>query len=239
MIDLGIEINQRAKEAPWVDNFKKLSILMIGAGGIGSNAAVSIAKNYPERFLIVDPDIVELHNAGNQLFPIDSLGKSKTEALREIIDMYCNYCKVISIKHDHSYYFREFEGLRRLDVVILAVDNMKARRETFEILNKSVNKGESKENLLFVDARQSATDSIIYAFNFTEKEKIEAYMNEALFTDEEAADLPCGFKSTMHTGQFTGSFITSIVCNHAANSGLRVPFKIHYNTLMMDFLVNE
>jgi len=68
---------------------KKLSessVGIAGAGGLGSNAAVSLARAGIGRLVIVDFDKVEESNLNRQYYFRDQLGKVKVEALKENIN---------------------------------------------------------------------------------------------------------------------------------------------------------
>ncbi len=60
---------------------KKVGI--IGAGGIGSNVAVSLARSGIGKLIIADFDNVEITNLNRQYYFINQIGKSKTKALLE------------------------------------------------------------------------------------------------------------------------------------------------------------
>lgn len=59
------------------------SVGIAGAGGLGSNAAVSLARAGVGRLVIADFDKIEASNLNRQQFFIDQVGRSKVEALRE------------------------------------------------------------------------------------------------------------------------------------------------------------
>lgn len=68
--------------------FKKLknaSVAIAGAGGLGSNIAVSLARTGVGRLLIVDFDKVEISNLNRQQYFANHIGMYKTDALREIL----------------------------------------------------------------------------------------------------------------------------------------------------------
>jgi sulfur carrier protein ThiS adenylyltransferase len=54
-----------------------------GAGGLGSNAAVSLARAGVGRLIIADHDRVEPSNLNRQQYFADQVGRKKVEALRE------------------------------------------------------------------------------------------------------------------------------------------------------------
>ncbi len=59
------------------------SVGIAGAGGLGSNAAVSLARVGVGRLIIADFDKIDPSNLNRQQFFVDQVGRSKVEALRE------------------------------------------------------------------------------------------------------------------------------------------------------------
>jgi sulfur carrier protein ThiS adenylyltransferase len=54
-----------------------------GAGGLGSNIAISLLRAGVQRFIIVDYDRVELSNLNRQYYFLDQVGMTKTAALHQ------------------------------------------------------------------------------------------------------------------------------------------------------------
>jgi len=57
-----------------------------GVGGLGSNAAISLARVGIGRFILVDFDRVEESNLNRQYFFREHIGKYKVEVIRELIN---------------------------------------------------------------------------------------------------------------------------------------------------------
>jgi sulfur carrier protein ThiS adenylyltransferase len=62
---------------------RKAVVGIAGAGGLGSNIAVSLARAGVGKLVIVDFDIIEPSNLNRQQFFISQIGKPKVEALLE------------------------------------------------------------------------------------------------------------------------------------------------------------
>ncbi len=66
-----------------LERLARVRMLIIGAGGLGSNVAFMLARSGIRRFILVDRDRVEASNLNRQAyFPAD-LGRPKVEALAE------------------------------------------------------------------------------------------------------------------------------------------------------------
>jgi sulfur carrier protein ThiS adenylyltransferase len=63
----------------------KFTVGIAGAGGLGSNCAVALARSGVGTLIIADYDIVEAPNLNRQYFFIDQVGQMKTIALKENI----------------------------------------------------------------------------------------------------------------------------------------------------------
>lgn len=66
-------------------NLQKASVGIAGAGGLGSNIAVSLARAGIGKLVIVDFDKVEESNLNRQYYFHDQIGKDKVEALKTTI----------------------------------------------------------------------------------------------------------------------------------------------------------
>lgn len=65
---------------------KESSVGIAGLGGLGSNAAVALARAGIGRLVLVDFDRVEESNLTRQYYFLDQIGKPKTSALQENIE---------------------------------------------------------------------------------------------------------------------------------------------------------
>lgn len=66
-----------------VDRLQGRVVGIAGAGGLGSNIAVSLLRAGVQRFIIADHDRVELSNLNRQHYFLDQVGMTKTEALHQ------------------------------------------------------------------------------------------------------------------------------------------------------------
>ena len=66
-----------------VEIFSKLKIGIAGAGGIGSNVAMLLARAGVSSMVIADFDKVEVQNLNRQFFFADQIGSLKVDALAQ------------------------------------------------------------------------------------------------------------------------------------------------------------
>lgn len=76
---------------------KKACVAVCGLGGLGSTAAVSLARAGIGRLKLIDFDVVEPSNLNRQQFFVDQIGMKKTDAMQEILKRVNPYIEVESI----------------------------------------------------------------------------------------------------------------------------------------------
>jgi tRNA A37 threonylcarbamoyladenosine dehydratase len=97
------------------------SCLIIGVGGVGSWTAYDMASIGVKKIILVDYDIVESSNLNRTPFKISHIGKSKVEAMAELILERREDCNVVPIR-DRIENVNIFV-IRDVDVVIDCRDN--------------------------------------------------------------------------------------------------------------------
>ncbi|MCR5040658.1 MAG: ThiF family adenylyltransferase [Clostridia bacterium] len=101
------------------------SAIVVGCGGLGTNAAVHLAGAGIGKLLLVDYDMVEERNLNRQfLYTKNDAGKPKARLLAERLGAYAP-------EVDVAYHSGRFEGglAAGFDVMIAAADNVATRRE--------------------------------------------------------------------------------------------------------------
>jgi len=76
------------------DRLKRASVGIAGAGGLGSNIAMALARSGVGKLLIVDFDRVEASNLNRQYFFLDQVGEFKVDALAANIHRAVEGCTV-------------------------------------------------------------------------------------------------------------------------------------------------
>ncbi|MCK4364929.1 MAG: sulfur carrier protein ThiS adenylyltransferase ThiF [Thermoplasmatales archaeon] len=122
------------------EKLRKSSVGIAGLGGLGSNAAISLARAGVGRLILVDFDKVEESNLDRQYYFLQQIGKTKVEALQE------NIRKINPKVEVETYNQRLKKGSMEkpfydVDVVIEALDNASTKADFIEeILTKLPNK---------------------------------------------------------------------------------------------------
>ncbi len=112
------------------------SVGIAGAGGLGSNIAMALARSGVGHIVIVDFDKVETSNLNRQYFFQDQVGEFKVEALRDNIERAVNTChvEIMKKKLEKGSMHEPFE---EVDVVVEALDAAGTKADLIEdILNR-------------------------------------------------------------------------------------------------------
>lgn len=132
----------RFKDAPWFPKENEM-VMIGGAGGIGSWLTLFLARA-GFKPIVYDFDVIEEHNTGGQLFRQSDVGRFKVDALFQIVREFANESiNSINIAIDansptHAFMFSAF-------------DNMRARKDLFEVWKKSF--ANSPVKPIFIDGR--------------------------------------------------------------------------------------
>jgi hypothetical protein len=172
-------------------------IVVIGAGGIGSFTALTLAKMGMEDITVYDFDDVEEHNLPNQFYRTSDIGERKVDAL---------YTQVMQFTGTHINTFEERFTADKLQkhaptVVIAAVDSMAARGEVFQgFMN-------SRTCRWLIDGRMGGDQAEVYTIQNTAEDC--AWYKERLWKDEDTAPVPCTSRATMYNVLTIASMIAN------------------------------
>ena len=110
---------------------KDSSVGIAGAGGLGSNAAVALARSGVGRLVIVDFDVVEERNLNRQYYFLQQVGESKVDALQENIRLINPVVKVeihnVRLEQGSMDVF-----FHDVDVIIEALDDAETKAQFVE-----------------------------------------------------------------------------------------------------------
>jgi len=115
------------------NHLRKFRVGIAGAGGLGSNCAVALARSGIGTLVISDFDVIEESNLTRQYFFTDQVGMLKTEALKENLFRIDRNVSVITYqdKLHRSNISRIFSGC---DIVVEAFDKPEMKEMLIETL---------------------------------------------------------------------------------------------------------
>ena len=219
----------RFSGAEWFERAKQADILLAGVGGIGSWAAMLLSRIQPNSISIFDDDVVEFENLAGQLYMMSNIKQFKASSTAHNLIEFSNYSKT-------NVFNEKYTGQMRKDIMICGFDNMMARRLYFDNWMMHINTltKENKEKCLFIDGRLGLEELQIFSIRGDEPKNVERYINEYLFDDSEAEQVPCSMKQTSFMAAMIGSLITNIFINFITNMGEKMdvrsfPFITLYN----------
>ena len=182
-------LNRYSRQLDIVDSDKlSLPIHIIGAGGIGSWTALLLAKMGCSDITVYDDDVVENHNVASQFFKESDLGKAKTEALFENIQMFAG----TNIRIEKQ----EKELEIQTGLVILAVDSAETRIELGETFKD--------KDIYIIDGRMGGLQAEVYFRHASQ------YLPTTV-APENADQEACTAKSIGFNCAFIGSMIANYV----------------------------
>ena len=114
-------------------DISKNSAVIIGCGGLGTNAAVHLAGAGIGRLLLVDYDTVEERNLNRQFFYTKKdTGREKCALLAKRLGAYAPETEI-------NYHFGKYEKALAdgYEIVIIAVDNIETRRQVNALCKES------------------------------------------------------------------------------------------------------
>lgn len=208
------ESTTRFSGAEWFNEIQKARIIIAGIGGIGSNVAFQLARMIPANLTLYDDDIVEMVNMAGQLYSYNDVGRSKVDAIADMIGRYTSMRQVLAIKDKFA------SDKEPGDIMICGFDNMKARRVFFNswynhISDKSK---EERSKCLYLDGRLSMDTLQILCIRGDDQYNVDRYEREFLFADYEADATVCSRKQTTYLACMIGSLMVNLFTNFIANS---------------------
>lgn len=78
------------------ERFSAASVAVCGLGGLGSNAAISLARAGVGTLHLIDFDRVDMSNLHRQQYGISQIGMYKTDAMRQVLAAIAPFCRVIT-----------------------------------------------------------------------------------------------------------------------------------------------
>ncbi|MNJ94833.1 thiamine biosynthesis protein ThiF [compost metagenome] len=181
-------------------------IHIIGVGAIGSLVALNLAKMGLTNQVVYDFDTVSVENMSCQFYRHKDIGKSKVHALHELIKDFTNE-EIIPVESRWTPDPSRISG-----TVVIAVDDMEARKSISEDLRSHINVSH------FIDTRMGLEDAALYVMNPHDEKDRETY-GKTLYSNQEAVQERCTAKATIYTASMLAGFaakaVKNLVCGEA------------------------
>lgn len=151
-------------------------IHIVGCGSVGSTIAENLARCGVKNMVLWDFDTVEAHNIVNQMFRQQDVGKSKVEALKDILcDINPELSDTVELKPDG------WQGKLMSGYIFLCVDNIELRKQ---IVEKHMDSPYVKAVFDFRTLLESAQH---YAADWSDYKMKQDLLKSMQFSHEEAA----------------------------------------------------
>ena len=224
----------RFSSADWYSNIRKLDILLVGAGGIGSNVAFLLSRLKPDRIRIYDGDTVDETNLAGQFFSQNDVDINKSKAVAQLINRYSPGTVVYS--YPHLYTSESHEG----DIVLSGLDNMEARKLVYNKWKAHISEVEDPSRCILIDGRLAAEEFQVLTITGDDLAAQKEYEEKWLFSDDEAERTICSYKQTTFMASMIASVMVNILVNFVANwqkplFEREVPFCTSYDAHIMYF----
>ena len=192
-------------------------VTIIGVGGIGSPAALALAKMGCSHLTLYDPDIVEPHNLPNQLYRLKDVGRPKVDALAEVLAEFAAP-EVRAVQETVA-------GQPLRGVVISGVDSMASRATIWQ---ESIRYRAAAP--LYIDARMGAQVCRLLTVRPVDPDDVRWYEG-TLYSDENAAEDPCTAQAIIYTTFGLASLIANHVKCYARGEALERDLLFDFATL--------
>jgi len=107
--------------------FVPISVLVVGCGGVGTWVSIFFAMHGTREFILVDPDVLEVHNLNRLPFLPEDIGKPKVDVLRDFIARIRPETGVLALQGTFQHMLDNIKiwvNIKRLKPIIIdAVDN--------------------------------------------------------------------------------------------------------------------
>ena len=190
------------------EEFKGVSISIIGAGATGSHVALNLAQmgiGYKGNgtIKVFDFDVIESHNLQNQAFWPEHVGQQKVTALASMLD------KRFGVEIEaHDIEVVDHKEVQ-CNYAFLLTDTMSSRKDIVENAFKYAFNTD-----LIIETRMGLEDGRVYAFNPNDATELQAW-KDTLYSDDEAETSLCGTSaSIVNTTQFITAIAVSRLIQH-------------------------
>lgn len=195
----------------------ELSVTLIGAGGIGSMAALVLGKMGVKSITIFDGDVVESVNVATQLHTLDNIGYTKVRAVGEVTRRFSDtvvYGIEMPITAANS-------SIITNPVIISGVDSIQSRKDIWAAVKVAA-------PVWYLDASMGAENFSLKCINFLDDAQVASYHKWITNVREgDIPDLPCTSRATFFTAAIAAGHIGAAI-RHIVTDG-ELPFLIKHD----------
>ncbi|MDR0859901.1 MAG: ThiF family adenylyltransferase [Candidatus Peribacteria bacterium] len=171
------------------------TVVIIGAGAIGSHLIEQLARSGIWCIIVYDFDIVEEHNLHNQAFDRRHIGIKKVNAMMQIV--------AEATGLELEIYDEKVDGSQEMgEVVFLVVDSFDARRQIFERALE-----DSFTTKVVFDARMGATSGQVHMINPNNREDCIQW-KKTLYNDNDVV-----VENSCRSKEAVGATALGVVCH--------------------------
>ena len=193
-----------------------MEIAIVGAGAIGSQVTLCLAKMGFTDITVYDYDTVDEENMNCQWYGPEDIGFKKVDSLRDQVERMTGVTITTS---DTKVGSDTGPLLGQPDLIICAVDSMEVRASLWAAYQDSGVRH-------WVDPRMGAEEGLLYYVDVRSQRDRDRY-EKTLYTDEEASSEPCTAKSTMYCAMMLAGHVAKLVKDMAVES--EVIHTVHWN----------
>jgi len=184
----------------------EFSILVIGAGGIGSWTTLALAKMGCRNITVVDFDKVEDRNTPSQIYTFKYKDDFKVNALKNIV----NELTSVEIKPVTEKFQDWHTPDKVFNVIISGVDSMDSRKEIWKKISAEL----PLTFDVYFDVRMAGEFLRIITISPLNAYSINSY-EKSLFADNPIDSTPCTARSVIYNTFLCGGLIASLVKKYA------------------------
>ena len=183
------------------------SILIVGAGGIGSTTAYTLAKMGITNITVMDGDEVEIHNCSSQFYNSTQVNQKKVIALLKNIENMAD----VRINAIDSFFDKNnpehVSLLQSFDILILALDSIDVRKDVIE---------SSAPQQFIIDPRMVKQIAIVNTLFWTQaKERVAEQRDPE--ADARSEEVRCTEKAVAFNAMWMAAMIWSIITQYNKN----------------------
>ena len=201
-----------------------VSAIIIGAGSIGSVAAMLLARTGIGEITLYDDDILEEWNCTGGIFNRSMVGEPKVEGVFDIVELATNR-EIIT----HNEKFDDDSTFEGYNIIIVGVDSLSARRLIWNRLEMN------REWDTYIDGRMGGHVAEVFTFKRRDQEKFEWYQ-ETLGVKVGA--VACGTEATSYVMAGLTSMIGRSV-RSVTNRERTVPFRQYWDAEHDQYFISE